>query len=196
MSLDWSARYLTGETPWDKGEPHPELPFLLSEHRKIFAEAGSIFVPGCGLGHDAALIREVALGTIVALDIAPEAIKKAKALYPDLSIDWRVDDLFVQQGCFDVVFEHTCFCAIPIERRGEYADLMGRLIPQGGCLVGIFFPDPDHEGEDGPPFGIELDELHRFFEDRFELEWSQQPQKTYESRAGDGRELCMVWRRK
>lgn len=196
MSLDWNARYQAGETPWEKGEPHPELPFLLSEHRKLFVEARGILVPGCGVGHDAAKIREVAQGTLVALDLSGEAIERGKTRYPGVGIEWEVGDLFEYEGDFDLVFEHTCFCAIPIVRRRDYVATMERLIGSGGYLVGIFFPNPDHEGEEGPPFGVAVEDLHRFFEEGFELVWSQEPQKTFKSREGDGRELCMVWRRR
>ncbi|YCM46470.1 methyltransferase domain-containing protein [Verrucomicrobiaceae bacterium 227] len=196
MSVDWNKRYQSGETPWEKGEPHPELPFLLSTHPEILASAASVIVPGCGVGHDAALIRGVSKGAVVGLDIADKAIERAGARYPELEISWQVADLFTWQGEYDLVFEHTCFCAIPPDRRPDYVETMARLIPSGGHLVGIFFLDPDLEGEEGPPFGVTLEELEGYFSENFSLEWSQAPQKTFESREGEDRELCMVWRRK
>lgn len=196
MSVDWSLRYQSGETPWEKGEPHPELPFLLSTHQGIFASAGSVFIPGCGVGHDAALIRSVNKGQVLGLDIADEAIARATARYPDLDICWQAGDLFTWQGDYDLVFEHTCFCAIPVERRSDYVEAMARLIPSGGYFVGIFFLNPDHEGEEGPPFGVTVAELDGHFSSNFVLEWSQAPQKTFEGREGEGRELSLIWRRK
>lgn len=196
MSVDWNLRYQSGETPWEKGEPHPELPFLLSAHQGIFASAERVLVPGCGVGHDAALVRAVNKGEVVGLDIADEAIERATSRYADLEISWEAGDLFTKEGAFDLVFEHTCFCAIPVERRSDYVKAMGRLIPAGGYLAGIFFLNPDHEGEEGPPFGVTLEELTDFFGGEFYLEWSQPPQKTFKSREGEGRELCMIWRRK
>jgi len=196
MSVDWNLRYQTGETPWEKGEPHPELPFLLSAHQGIFASAESVFVPGCGVGHDVALIRAVNQGEVLGLDIADEAIDRATARYSDLDISWQAGDLFTWQGVYDLVFEHTCFCAIPVARRPDYVEAMARLIPSGGHFAGIFFLNPDHEGEEGPPFGVGPEELERYFSSDFVLQWSRAPQKTFKSREGEGRELCMIWRRK
>ncbi len=196
MSVDWSERYQSGETPWEKGEPHPELPFLLSAHHEILGNAERVLVPGCGFGHDAQLIHAVTRANVLGLDLAQEPIEQAKQRYCKKGLAWTVGDLFDWPGRYDLVFEHTCFCAIPIERRGDYAAAMARLIQPGGHLLGIFFLNPDHEGEEGPPFGVTLDELEGFFGEDFALEWSQEPSQTYEGREGEGRELSMLWRRK
>lgn len=195
MSVDWSARYQSGETPWEKGEPHPELPFLLSTHHEVVGNAERILVPGCGFGHDAALVRAVTRAEVLGLDLAAEPIIQAKKSYFKPGLAWTVGDIFKWPGRYDLVLEHTCFCAIPVERRGDYAAAMARLIPVGGHLLGIFFLNPDHEGEDGPPFGVSIDELMEFFGGDFELAWSQEPARTYEGREGKGRELSMLWRR-
>lgn len=196
MSFNWSAKYQAGETPWEKGAAHPELSFLLSKHVDLFKNARRILVPGCGFGHDAYAISEVAEGDVVGLDIAPEAIQGASSLHPQSSVEWRLGDFFAEDESFDLIFEHTCFCAIPLECRLDYRRTVSRLIPSGGYLVGIFFPNPDHEADQGPPFGIEMAELRRFFEEDFELQWSREPQQTFEGREGVGRELAMVWCRK
>jgi len=195
MSVDWSSRYETGATPWEKGEPHPELPFLLSTHRELVAGAEMILVPGCGYGHDANLISSVAEGEMQGLDLVKAAVREAERRYSGDGKSWAVGDLFEWEGSYDLVFEHTCFCAIPVERRREYAEAMARLIPAGGHLLGVFFLNPDHEGEEGPPFGVSTDELGEFFCGEFELVWSKEPTKTYGGREGEGRELSMLWRR-
>ena len=195
MSLDWSARYQLGETPWEKGEPHPELPFLLSEFHDLITEARSIFVPGCGIGHDADLIHSQCKGEVLGLDLAKEAIDQAQAKYSGEKLSFVVGDLFEWKRSYDLVFEHTCFCAIPIERRSDYVSQMTELITTGGHLLGIFFLNPDHEGEEGPPFGVTVDELKDFFGDEFELVWSNPVSKTFKERLGEGRERSMLWRR-
>ena len=60
----------------------------------------------------------------------------------------------------------------------------------------VFFLNPDHEGEEGPPFGITMEKLRDLFRSEFELVWSEPPAKTFSSREGEGRELCMLWQKK
>lgn len=196
MSVDWNERYQLGDTPWDKGKHHPGLPFLLSGHQELLENARNILVPGCGFGHDAHLIGDVTDGRVLGLDIAIEPIRQAAERSEREMTTWAVGDLFQWEGAYDLVFEHTCFCAIPIDRRQDYVTAMASLIPEGGHLLGIFFLNPDHEGEKGPPFGVSVEELDGFFGSEFELLWSGPPVKTFDSRGGKGRELCMLWRRK
>lgn len=211
MAVDWNERYLAGDTPWDKGEPHPELSLLLSRHRSLFEGAERILVPGCGVGYDAGLIADEVSAEVVGLDIAEEAITAARVRRPELT--WLREDLFTYETEVDVVFEHTCFCAIPPGRRGEYVEAVARFLPAGGVLVGVFYLDPWRgevsggaaEGEVvevmmpgrmGPPYGVGLGELDEFFSEKFELVWSEEPSLTYAGREGEGRERSMVWRRR
>ena len=198
--MDWGRCYRQGDTPWEKGEPHPELPFLLERYRELFAESDRLLIPGCGFGHDAALIAGTAGGEIEGLDIVKEAVMEAKEKYPMENISWQCGDLFEwsegKEGAYDMVWEHTCFSAIPPETRLNYAVAMASLIRQNGYLLGVFFPNPDHPAEDGPPFHVSVAELHQLFDKDFLLEWSAEPSKTYESRQGRGRELSMLWQRK
>ena len=194
--MDWGECYRQGETPWEKGEAHPELPYLLEEHRALFEEAGSLLIPGCGFGHDARLIATAAKGTVTGLDLAGEALEKARRFASERVIDWQLGNLFEWRGSYDLIFEHTCFCAIPVAKRPDYVGAMARLIPAGGHLVGIFFLNPDHEGEEGPPFGVGVAELEEFFGGKFEICWSQAPAKSYPGREGEGRELSLLMRRR
>jgi len=198
--MDWGNCYRQGDTPWEKGEPHPELPFLLGRFGGLFLKSNHLLVPGCGFGHDVGLISESAGGKIEGLDIAREAVTEAKEKYPRENIAWSCGDLFEwpegREGAYDMIWEHTCFSAISPERRPDYAAAMSALIRSGGYLLGIFFPNPDHPLTEGPPFHVSVAELHQLFDDSFSLEWSAEPSITYESRDGEGRELSMLWRRR
>ena len=76
MGKDWDKAYDIGETPWDKGYASPALNAFLES----YPLTGSVLVPGCGTGHDVRLLA--AQGTeVVGIDIAPSAIRKAKAFH-------------------------------------------------------------------------------------------------------------------
>lgn len=196
MSVDWGERYRLGDTPWEKGRAHPALKTLLSEHRDLFSAGMEVLVPGCGLGHDARLIAAETGARVTGLDVAPEALEQAVLLTSPGGPEWQWGDLFTWEGQYQLVFEHTCFCAIPPARRPEYVEAMARLIPPGGWLLGIFFLNPDHDKDEGPPFGVELAELEDFFRNDFEIQWSQPPSETYEGREGEGREVCLLMQRR
>jgi hypothetical protein len=56
-------------------------------------------------------------------------------------------------------------------------------------LLAIFFLNPDHH-EPGPPYGVSLEELERFFGPQFALEREWVPQRTHPGR--EQRELMRI----
>lgn len=187
--VDWEARYIAGDTPWDKGAAHPGLLAWLRDHRI----EGRVLVPGCGSGHD---VRVIAAGgaEVTGFDIAPSAIRAA-ALHPASGREVYVlgDFLAGEAGDgFDWLFEHTCFCAIDPGRRSDYAVAAAAAVKPGGHFLAIFYRDPDHP--DGPPFGCTDAELDALFSPRFETLASQTGFPTYPGR--ENRELLRLFRRR
>jgi len=193
-TIDWDARYRDGETPWEKGMAHPALPFFVSTHPGLFSGKPHLFQPGCGFGHDAAFLAPFCEKT-TALDISAKPIAKALTLYPEKEITWKIGDLFTQKGeKYDLIWEHTCFCAIPPATRPDYVRTIADLLKHGGHLTGIFFLDPDHLPEEGPPFGVTRDELKDLFSDKFSLIKDIPNPPTYHGR--EGRETLMIWQKR
>lgn len=189
---DWDARYAEDDTPWDKGEAAPALPFLVRDG--IIPENAAVLVPGCGTGHDVALLAELGMD-VLGLDISGLAVAKAGKNYPHHKCAFRVGDLFdpdLGEGPFDVVWEHTCYCAIPPSRRDDYVGAVHRLLKPGGLLVGLFFTDTQMPEGEGPPHETSRDEVVRMFSPRFSLVSERQPPACYPNRVG--REWLMVWR--
>lgn len=185
---DWENRYRQGETPWDKSAPAPELKFLLDAGLL----RGRVLVPGCGRGHDARAIAAVGGAVVVGLDLAPSAIREARALGVSDSLRFEEGDLFQPPGdwigTFDWIWEHTCFCAIDPGDRALYVKSVHALLRPGGRLLATFFMEPGLDpGEAGPPFGVTLEELNGFFGTLFSLESEWAPRACYPGR--EGREL-------
>ena len=83
------------DDPWNPGDATDiqyDLTLCLIDRYRI---GGSILDIGCGLGaFTARLMRRLPLGShILALDIAPTAIKKAEQKYGNLGIDFQVMDI-------------------------------------------------------------------------------------------------------
>ena len=189
---DWEAAYRRGDTPWEKGKAHPALIDFLAENGPI---AGEILVPGCGFGYDARTLSTSA-NHVIGIDLAPFAIVKARSLPKVAHEEYLVADLFTLpaefDSQFDIVFEHTCFCAIEPKMRANYVEAIVRILRPGGTMLAIFFLNPDHN-ENGPPYGISRAELDELFEPQFSLEKEWVPRRTYEGR--EERELMRILRK-
>ena len=103
---------------------------------------------------------------VLGIDIAPTAVAAAEARLSDLRdsaevtprVAFRVADFFssdLSVGTFDVIYDYTFLCAIPPERRGDWAARMMKLLRPGGKLVTIIFPICSKAG--GPPFAMSED---------------------------------------
>ena len=190
MATDWESRYRTGDMPWEKGAAHPALVAFL----KMNPVHGRVLVPGCGLGHDVRALAATA-DEVVGLDISPSAVTQARA-HPAVGGERYVrGDLFAlppaMRGAFDVIFEHTCFCAIDPAQRADYVSALASALVPHGHLLAVFYLDPGLDpGDSGPPFGVTRDGLDALFGPRFKLlrEWA--PPATYPGR--EGRETCRL----
>lgn len=163
----WESRYRSARTVWDLGQPCPALASWLASEP---GGRGRALVTGCGRGYDAVALAEQGYG-VTAIDFAASAIAEARELAGDRpNLHLIVQDLFELgqefDHSFDLVFEHTCLCAIPPERWSRYAAIMARILVPDGRLLGAFFTGFDAEG---PPFGIGLDDLSSLFAPAFDL---------------------------
>ena len=190
--MDWQERYEADDTPWDKGAPAPSLIDLFQSHSSYFTQEMSVMVPGCGLGHDALAIARLG-SSVTGIDISTFAVDEATRRAVDFeNANFLEADIFglseALLAAFDLVWEHTCFCAINPDRRLDYIRSMWRSLKPGGCLMGVFFVKPDVE--EGPPFGADLDEIVTLFDPYFTLEWESEPLRFYEGREGRERLIC------
>lgn len=182
---DWENHYQTGDTPWDKGEPAPGLVDFLQSHAGQLA--GRVLVPGCGTGSDARAWAAAGFD-VTGLDIAPSASAKAMATHPGLAFktaDFLNDS---PDKPFDIVFEHTLFCAVDPSQREAYVRAIHRWLRPGGTFLAIHYmltPEPD-----GPPFGVTQQELWERFAPglKFRAGWIP---RSYPNRTG--LELMFHW---
>ena len=157
---NWDQRYLEGSDRWELGRPAPPLEAFLRTDSRAPQPPGRVLVPGCGRGHEAALLADLGY-EVIGLDFSSEAIQRAQALHGSdrAALRWLQADLFdggalaaagVTTGSLQGVLEHTCFCAIDPAQRGAYLDTTWRLLAPGGWLLGLFWC---HRRPDGPPWG-------------------------------------------
>ena len=130
---------------------HPALTKMAAA---IKVQRSRILVLGCGRGHDAAWFARA--GHIVtAVDYSEDAISEAKHLYGDVAdLTFAREDALAlptkYTEAFDIVFDHTLYCAIDPARRGDLVKSWRKALTENGHLLGIFFCN---EKQKGPPYG-------------------------------------------
>lgn len=162
----WDQRYRDGRDGWELGEPAPPLRRFLETNPQSPQPPGHVLVPGCGRGHEVALLAARGF-TAIGLDISAAALQEARRCHGDGSdrMQWLQADLLDPSARLAVglkpascsgVLEHTCFCAIDPALRSAYISAVAALLQPGGWLLGLFWC---HDRPDGPPYGSDPDQL-------------------------------------
>ena len=169
----WSDVYNTEENPgWNLNQPAVAFKDMLP---RLKLPKSRVLVLGCGEGHDAALFAEAG-HVVTAVDFSPEAIARGKSKYAHLSnLHFYQSNIFhlpqEWNFSFDLVVEHTCFCAIPPDQRGELVRLYRRMLHEEGQLLGVFFA---MDKRSGPPFGSTEWEIRKRTQNGFQyLFWGR-----------------------
>lgn len=174
----WSNKYVESnfKPGWDLGEPHPALRSITTQLKLVKSR---IAVLGCGAGHDCAFFAQQG-HVVTGIDFSTEALRQAQKNYPQLSINWLQMDLLKPDekylNSFDLIFDHTLYCAIPPSQRNMLVKAWKKLLVDRGHLLGIFF---SMFKSDGPPYGgseWELRErLSKSFDFRYWSRWRYSP---------------------
>ncbi|MCP9927085.1 methyltransferase domain-containing protein [Cyanobium sp. CH-040] len=195
----WDQRYREGGDGWELGQPAPPLAAFLRHDPRAPEPGGPVLVPGCGRGHEAALLAELGF-SVLGLDFSGEALREARRLHgPDRpGLRWLQADLFdraaleaagLGPGSLAGVLEHTCFCAIDPPLRSAYRATVVHLLRPGGWLLGLFWC---HGRASGPPWGSDPRELAQLWRQAGLEEELWEPARG--SIAGRGDEWLGLWR--
>ncbi|KAL6079942.1 Thiol methyltransferase 2 [Balamuthia mandrillaris] len=168
---------------------------------------GRVLVPGCGRGYDLASFvkKGVATEKCVGLEISNSAINAAQH-YLDQQLpselrdkaEIRLHDFFKmhqseEQERFDLIFDYTFLCAIPPQKRQDWAAQMKRLLKPGGELITLIFPVMEKEG--GPPYAMSTELVFGLLKPQgFSLVEEIAPVPPHLSHAGrEGKEWLARW---
>ena len=192
MSRDfWEQHYLARKLTWDKGEASPGLVDFLAAHSEL--DRGTVAVPGCGTGHDVRALAAAGFD-VTGFDFVPEAIllateaTRAAGLAARFQLANFLTDDPPQK--YDLLFEHTLFCAIQPHERNAYVGSVLRWLRPGGTYLAVNYFDC---GPEGPPWPTTRAEQLERFAPHFDLLADWVP-RSYPNRTG--RERMFWWRRK
>lgn len=181
----WDERFAQGVTPWDaNGVPADFIQWLRG------TPPCTLLIPGCGSAYEAKLAAESGW-PVQAIDFAPLAVERARALLGAHAGVVREADFFALTAPVQAIYERAFLCALPRERRAAWATQMAALLPPGAWLVGYFYFD---DALRGPPFGIAPAELDSLLGARFNCVESRAPQDSIA--VFQGKERWMRWQRR
>ncbi|HUM70128.1 MAG TPA: hypothetical protein PLK31_14935 [Chloroflexota bacterium] len=127
-------------------------------HKKCLCFTGSDFCPPLYTAPDGegivSLSPNLQFRVDTAVGFARAAITAVQTLDdPNHPVEILHSDFFELSGNFNgryqYILDYTSFCAVQLPHRGEYADLVARLLQPGGQFVTLAFPIGKWPG--GPP---------------------------------------------
>ncbi len=176
----WNTRWEKGETGWDIGYASPAITEYING---LPNKDLHILVPGCGNAYEAQHLVNNGFSRITLLDIAPEAVARLNKQFNNGSVQVLCADFFGHEGQYDLVLEQTFFCALPINRRGDYVRKMAELLKPGGTIAGVLFAS-EFEKE-GPPFGGTEEAYRALFAPYFHIQHMEPCRNSIPPRQGN-----------
>ena len=190
---DWERHYEEKDLRWDLDEVAP--PFVhLWEERDI--PPCRAIVPGCGAGHEVMFLAEKGF-EVTAVDYSHGAVRLLESAFEKNSFLSKVlhQDFFTlgrkYDETFELMLEHTFFCAISPDMRQDYVETANRILKPGGSLIGLFY-ETNKDG--GPPFNTRQEDIEEYFSNAFMIESLSKTLHSAEQR--QGKEWLAIFKKK
>ena len=183
----WDERFERGFTPWDQAGVQAAFQAFATRHPEA-----TVLIPGCGSAWEALWLARQGR-CVQAIDFSPAAVATARSQLGAHADVVDQADFFTWQPPFTPgwMYERAFLCALPKDRRADYAQRMAELLPADTLLAGFFFLGATPKG---PPFGIERAELDALLNPHFELLEDEPVSDSIPVFAG--RERWLTWRRR
>ncbi|MDC8784558.1 methyltransferase domain-containing protein [Roseateles koreensis] len=162
----WQERFTQGETPWDRGAPHPQLLHWLAAG--LIQPGMRVLIPGCGRGHELVALGHQNIAAL-GLDYTPAAVALARAQLGSLPGAVALADVLEWQPpeALDIVYEQTCLCALHPDHWQRYAAQIHAWLKPGGQLLALFMQARrDSAGTgvvEGPPYHCDINAMRALF---------------------------------
>ena len=164
----WQRRFESGDTPWDRGGPGPQLLAWLDA---CALKPCRIAVPGCGSGWDVVELARRGFD-VQGIDLVPAACARAMAALQAAGMAGSVVQadalLYRPAHAFDAVYEQTCLCAIHPTLWSQHEASLHAWLKPGGRLYAMFMQcrgQGEQARPEGPPYHCDLTAMRVLFDD-------------------------------
>lgn len=166
----FEERYQSGDTPWDHGMVDSNLIDVVSGNEIHRCRALDI---GCGSGENAIWLASQGFN-VIACDLSPTAIQRAKDKLPDAGVKIRflVADFLcdpIPDPPFGFIFDRGCLHCMEDEvEKNSFIEKVAALLEEGGLWLSLIGNADEGEREEGPP-QLTATELVSVVEPHFEI---------------------------
>lgn len=161
----WEKRYRDKDTGWDMKQVSPPLKSYIDQ---LDDKDLKILIPGAGNAYEAEYLFSQGFRNVYVADVAQSPLNNLQKRVPNFPTLQLLNlNFFDLKQQFDLILEQTFFCALPPNKRPDYANKMHQLLKPKGVLAGLFFDFP--LTENGPPFGGSKEEYLNYFEPLFDV---------------------------
>ncbi len=192
MKLDqeyWASRYREQRTGWDLGQISPPIKDYIDQ---LEDKSLKILIPGSGNAYEAEYLFLNGFKNVFVIDIAQEPLNNLKERVPSFPEENLLcKDFFDLEGHFDLILEQTFFCALPVEKRNDFAIKTKSLLNYEGRFAGVLF-EREFLAE-GPPFGGTRKEYLTYFEPLYKIEVLETCYNSFPARQGT--ELFFIFKK-
>lgn len=186
----WEKRYQNNNTGWDVGYPVTPIKDYIDQ---LNNKNLKILIPGAGNGYEASYLFDHNFKNIHILDIAKPPLDTFKSKHPNFPKSHILHQNFFEvENTYDLIIEHTFFCALQPKLREEYVKQMHKLLTPKGKLVGLLFDFVEEKSE--PPFGGSYGEYLSLFKHYFEINKLEKSYNSIQPRAE--KELFFIFTKK
>lgn len=181
----WHERWQNNQIGFHQQEINS---YLQQYWSRLQLPAGStVFVPLCGKSRDMLWLLEQGY-QVLGIEISPIAVAdffQENGLQPEITSEngierWSCDELVILCSDFfslsardvthcDAVYDRASLIAMPPVMRPAYAEKLQALFSTPRPILLVTMEYPQHE-MGGPPFSVSVDEVNRFYADRFEID--------------------------
>jgi len=181
---DWAEAWSTNQIGFHQDKTSTYLDCFADE---VWGPTmGRVLVPLCGKSLDLVFLADRATA-VLGVEFVEQAVQDffvERELEPTVTTDgptrydaesytlFAADFFAVSQhelGQIDAVFDRASMVALDSQTRARYAAHMASILPSGAKTLLLTFTY-DQTRVDGPPFSVPAEEIHRLYDEAFEIE--------------------------